>query len=199
MASISDEMARRIDEALAEIRPQLEQLLSAPADMQAHLQNDLCSRITSKSKTLLHGEIILLTDAYMEGPLLATTQSKNKFWDRNLSQDIFSHYDFNYTLPSANFPAQTLFPPIISATGALVLGGALAFALNSSIILPFAAVIAAALFFIVKKIQSMKSQNMRSMYISNTLADLKKQLLEWFASVEKYFDDEVKKLVRSEE
>lgn len=195
MDSVIDEMSRRIDKALADIRPQFEQLIVAPAGMQERIRGDLCSRITAKSKILLHEETILLTDAYLASSLFTTPQSRNKFWDRNLTQDVFSHYDFNYALPPTDFPTQSPLPPIISASGTLLLGGALAIALNSSLILPFAAVVAVAIFFIVKKMQNIKSQNMRSRYITNALADLKQQLLEWFASVEKYFENEVKKLV----
>ncbi len=199
MASLNEFLGQQIDAVLLEIKPQFEKLFSASPESRAVLREQLAGRISSESKVLLNSEITFLKNECLKQPSFASAKKKNAFWKRNLAQDILSHYNFSYLQKEIIAQQPSLTIPVVAASGVFVLGGTLALALDSAIIVPVAIVAAAVVFFYLKKYIENKNTQSRANIIDECLADLKRQLLEWLLAVEAYFKREIEKIDHMED
>ena len=199
MASLNEFLGQQIDAVLLEIKPQFEKLFSASPEGRAILREQLAGRISSESKVLLNSEITFLKNECLKRPSFASAKKKNAFWKRNLAQDILSRYNFSYSQKEIIAQQPSLTIPVVAASGVFVLGGTLALALGSAIIVPVAIVAAAVVFFYLKKYIENKNTQSRANIIDECLADLKRQLLEWFLAVDAYFKREIEKIEHMED
>lgn len=193
MESRNNNISLLIDRRLNDLQEQFLMLLDAPPQMRQDIENNLCLRISSESKIILETKINDLTEQCLKNDFFSSAKSQNAFWDLRLKDLIKSKYDFNYSIPKLNMCSCYMKWPIISATGTLAIGSVLAFALDSAVILPIAVIIAAAVFFMVKKIIAEKAQS-KTKIVAECIEDLKKQLLEWLNAVEIFFNSEINSL-----
>lgn len=198
MASLNEFLGHQIDALLPEIKSQFEELFSASPESRAILREQLAGRISSESKMLLNSEITFLKNECLKRPSFASAKKKNAFWERNLAQDILSRYNFSYSQKEIIAQQSSMRIPVVAASGVFVLGGTLALALDSAIIVPVAIVAAAVVFVYLKKYIENKNSQSRARIIDECLADLKRQLMEWLLAVEAYFKREVEKIENME-
>ena len=188
-----------IDKRLEALRPQFENLLIASPQMSEKIKDDLCKRITSESKIILGVYIDNLTDMYLKEDLFfSSTTNYNAFWDLKLKEKIRQKYDFSYVTPETrSFAPSVMKIPAVAMGSTIALGGILSVALHSASVIVVSVIVAAVVFFLVKKILEAKIQN-RTQVIAQILEELKKQLLEWLSAVDIFFKEEINKLKHGE-
>lgn len=165
------------------------------------------SELTVRSKSILSDMLFDLSDDLMETEFFKDISRQNKFSEINLRQEILNKYKFtpsttvDYRVASREIEALAVGGAVLVVGGAIEVGTVLIKGLSISSLAPIpigallVAAIGAALadYFALSPTRS-KKQMVNA--IDNNLVQVKKQFLNWFDEVEKYFNmrvEEIKK------
>lgn len=188
-----DNIRPHIDRVLSGLSERLVSIIILSEQERQRELNVLNSRIVSEARDLLNEFVNELTNKAMLSDIFQSSEMKNAFYDLNLDVEILNRYSFELSPISLDPPSQHMYLPYIASIGSVGLGVVLSSALSSStmIILPISIIIGAALFIILRSIQTKWNQESTKKIADEYLTETKKQLLVWFENIESFFDSRI--------
>lgn len=166
------------------------------------------SELAARSKSILSDMLFSLTNDLMETEFFSDIKRQNKFFEIDLRYEILSKYQFSaptsveYKETSKAVQALKVGGVTLAAGAAVEVGVVLIAGLSFSSLVPIpigvlvAASIGAALtdYFAVEPARDKKNLKMA---FKNYLEQAKKQFLNWFDEVEKYFNARVEEIKKT--
>ena len=167
-----------------------------------------CSELTTRSKSLLSDMLFDLTDALMNTDYFKDVSAQNRFTEINLRQEILSKYQFtptgtlDYNESSREIKALMVGGTTFVIGGVAELGYVLisGLSLSSLIPIPIGALIATSIGTALTDYYAIEPKREKKAMV-NALNDYfeqaKKQFIEWFDEVERYFNMRVEEIKRT--
>ena len=163
------------------------------------------SELAARSKSILRDMLFELTDALMETEFFTDVLKQNKFAEINLRQEILEKYRFSYNAvidyneASRASQAMKVGGTVFIIGGAAEIGTVLIRGLSFSSLapIPVGVLIALSLGAVLADyyfIAPSRSKKALLQALNNYFIEAKRQLLNWFDEVEKYFNMRVEEI-----
>lgn len=151
------------------------------------------NKFTPESKMILSSVYNMMMERTLQETLFKDVKNKAAFYEMNILKQLNEKFQFDIPKDINYEESKAIMDKWIASGAVVAVGGVVSISLKSWIPIGIATVIAGIMAFLLKKEQSNGHKNTRTL-IKEYLDNVKKSLLVWIDSIEKYYDARVDQL-----
>lgn len=153
------------------------------------------NKFIPQSKMIMSSAYNMMMKETLAKPIFQIAQNKAAFYELNILKEL--NEKFNFDIPNKiDYEESKIEIGKLLTTGVVIVtGGIISISMNSWIPVGIAAIIAGAMFFLLKDSTMNEKQDVDYL-IKEYLENVKKSLLQWIESIEKYYDKKIFDLER---
>lgn len=153
------------------------------------------NKFTPESKMVMSSAYNMMMEYTLAKPIFQTAQNKAAFYEMDILKELNSKFNFDVPKHIDYEESKAEMNKWIKAGAVVVVGGLISIPTKSLIPIGIAVIVAGVMLLLLKDSENGKTQEI-SCLIKNYLDDVKKTMMQWLNTVEKYYDERVARLER---
>lgn len=157
--------------------------------------NVTVNKFTPESKMILSSTYNMMMERTLDGSLYESSQNKAEFYEIDILKELNNKFDFDIPKNIDYEETKNEINRWVKAGTVVIIGGVISIPLKSWIPVGIAVVIAGIMVFLLKEGTSKTNMSVDAL-IDEYLDSVKKTMMIWIDTIEKYYDDRVSEIER---